>query len=114
MCPILKKIRKYEPRMDNKDNSHNINYNEVYNTKRWRGLRLQYLREHPLCEVCLLSGKLSPAKEAHHKIQLNTVQNIQAKKNLGFDYDNLQSLCPTHHKEEHRKRLKKLKYDKNW
>ena len=55
----------------------------------WRQIRNRYISMHPLCEVCLLSGKLNPADEVHHIVSLDNGGT--------HDDDNLQSLCKSCH-----------------
>lgn len=51
---------------------------------KWRRVRAQYLKHHPLCEEC---GE--PAVEVHHKIPL--AQGGTHK------WENLKALCKRHH-----------------
>jgi 5-methylcytosine-specific restriction endonuclease McrA len=45
---------------------HEGQYSYLYRTKRWRAIREQQLREHPLCEICLKAGKIEPATVCDH------------------------------------------------
>lgn len=83
------------------DKRHNDNYKAVYNTTTWRKLRLFYLQEHPLCEICKEKGKLTPAVEVHHKVEIDRGQTLMEKKTIGYDYNNLQALCKDCHHEHH-------------
>lgn len=74
------------------------NHIAVYNTRTWRELRLIYLAENPLCEICKNQQKLTLAQEVHHKTPISTGKTIAEKKIIGFDYDNLQALCTECHK----------------
>lgn len=69
---------------------------KVYQSNDWKQLRLSYLKKHPLCELCLLQGKITPAVDVHHKCSI-TVDISKA-----FDYNNLMSLCKKHHAELHK------------
>jgi len=53
---------------------------------RWQAVRLAYMRQHPLCEVCLEHGDTTPAWGVHHKVALK--QN-----GARLDPNNLQSVC---------------------
>lgn len=33
----------------------------------WKRIRDRYAAEHPLCEMCLKEGRLTPVQEVHHK-----------------------------------------------
>ena len=37
-----------------------------YDSRRWRKLARQQLRDHPLCNICLQSGQVVPATIADH------------------------------------------------
>lgn len=59
----------------------------LYNTKRWREMRLAQLRKQPLCERCLKEGRVTHARVADH------VKPHNGDERLFFDANNLQSLC---------------------
>lgn len=70
---------------------------QIYNTKMWKDLRSQYYQDHPLCELCLLEGKVTPADEIHHKKEILSGNSQEEMERLAYDYFNLQSLCEYHH-----------------
>ena len=37
----------------------------------WKRIRDSYIQQHPLCEKCGETGKLTPAEEVHHKLPLS-------------------------------------------
>lgn len=82
----------------NSPKSNCLNHIAVYNTRTWRELRLVFLAENPLCEICKNQQKLTLAQEVHHKIPIGTGKTIAEKKIIGFDYNNLQALCIECHK----------------
>src|SRR5262245_29430553 len=43
-----------------------------YSTQRWQRLRRQKLRAHPLCESCLLFGRIEPANAVDHRVPVNS------------------------------------------
>ena len=59
--PYLKKAKKQHNPSNNR-----IERQKIYNTNRWRQLRLAKLITSPLCEVCLKQGKVTPAIDVHH------------------------------------------------
>ena len=63
-------------------------HNKVYGY-RWRKIRGAYLQKNPLCEDCLLTGKLTPADEVHHRIPI--------AEGGSHAEDNLRSLCQSCH-----------------
>lgn len=74
---------------------------EIYQTTRWRQLRLAKLLASPLCEVCLQQDKVTPAVDVHHKISFLTAKDYSNKMRLAYDYDNLMAICKTCHAKEH-------------
>lgn len=80
----------------------NSNHDAVYNSVTWKKLRLEKLKKNPLCEVCLKRGKVESARDVHHITPIGTVESKQAKQVLGFDFENLQSLCKQCHKDQHK------------
>lgn len=76
----------------------------VYNTARWKRLRLVKLRDNPLCEVCEKKGITKMADDVHHIQSFMSVDNPEARKALAFDYDNLMSLCDECHSEIHKRK----------
>jgi len=77
----------------------------VYNTPRWKTLRIYKLQNNPLCEECLINDKVEPAVEVHHITPFMNGNNIEQIKYLGFDYNNLQSLCEKCHSDIHSKKI---------
>ena len=82
-------------------------YDTVYNTTRWRSLRQTYLCAHPLCELCLQRGIVAPATDVHHKLEISNAQTDAEMLSIGFDYNNLQSLCESCHTALHANKKRK-------
>lgn len=59
----------------------------------WKRIRDSYIAVHPLCECCQSDGKITPAKEVHHKLPVS--QGGQHNK------ENLMSLCRSCHNKIH-------------
>lgn len=57
----------------------------------WRKARAGYLRSHPLCRVCRVDGKRTPANVVDHIIPHRGDQD------KFWDYDNWQALCKRCH-----------------
>lgn len=57
----------------------------------WKRIRDRHVANHPLCEMCLKKGKLTPTEEVHHIIPLS--------RGGTHDDDNLMSLCKACHSE---------------
>ena len=66
-------------------------HQKLYNSSRWKRLRLMQLRRNPLCSHCVEKGLLTPATDVDHIVPHN------GNTSLMYDLDNLQSLCrPCH------------------
>lgn len=89
---------------NNKNNNNNksIAQRYVYNTPRWTKLRLKKLMNNPLCEICESFGRTELATQVHHITPFMNGTTIQQIQFLGFDYNNLQSLCEGCHIRAHR------------
>lgn len=81
-----------------------LDHISVYNTQRWKRLRLNYLKQCTLCEVCLADNKIVLAEDVHHKVYLSTASTKEGKQVLGFDVNNLQAVCKDCHKKIHNRR----------
>ena len=102
--PLINLNRKEKLKRKYSSKRFNLNNQAVYNTNFWRKLRLEYLRLNPLCELCNSRGKVTAASEVHHIIPISTGGNINEKKTLGYDWNNLKALCSECHKAEHQER----------
>ena len=60
----------------------------------WKRIRDRYAQTHPLCEMCLKEGRLTPVEEVHHILPISQ----------GGDHrqSNLMSLCQSCHTKLHR------------
>ncbi len=75
-------------RYDSTERSADVN--KTYGRK-WRKIRAEYAKAHPLCERCLKDGKLVPVEEVHHILPV--------KWGGTHDFGNLMSLCQSCHTE---------------
>ena len=59
----------------------------------WKRIRDRYAAAHPLCEMCLKEGRLTPVEEVHHILPISK----------GGDHrdSNLMSLCQSCHTKIH-------------
>lgn len=103
-----KKFQRKRNKQRNKKKSagNQIAYDEVYNTDKWKKLRVLKLMKNPLCEQCEKEGIVKPALDVHHKIPI--LKDISK----AFDEDNLMSLCRKCHILIH-DAMRKQKYDED-
>ncbi len=59
----------------------------------WKRIRDRYAAEHPLCELCLKEGRLTPVEEVHHILPVSR-GGTHARSNL-------MSLCQSCHTKIH-------------
>lgn len=77
--------------------SRSKEYQRLLNDKRWKALRLRYLREHPLCERCKAEGYMRSAVDCHHIVPVESGKTQAEMERLAYDWHNLQALCvPCH------------------
>ena len=81
----------------------------IYNTKTWKLLRQSVLRDQPLCQDCLLEGKVTLACEVHHiKSFMKYSKDDPKRLELAFDKSNCVALCKQCHIYRHHPELKAL------
>ena len=66
--------------------------NKTYG-RAWKRIRDRYAKEHPLCEMCLKEGRLTPVQEVHHILPISQGGT--------HDRSNLMSLCQSCHAKIH-------------
>lgn len=91
----------YKPKYNKKTNINKQIRDDIYNSRRWKNLRLLYIKHNPLCEICLAAGKTTLASDVHHKDSF-TLYNGEERYNKAYDYYNLMSLCKYHHTQLHK------------
>ena len=72
------------------DKLRGSSYERGYNNH-WRKYRILFLREHPLCEICLKEGKITQANVVDH------IKPHKGNKDLFWDENNHQALCKECH-----------------
>lgn len=68
-----------------------------YGSRAWANLRNEKLMDDPLCECCLLKGKITPATCVHHLKPFSKGVDDVEKWQLFLDENNLASLCSKCH-----------------
>lgn len=97
--------------------SRDKQYQKLLNSKRWKELRAQYLRDHPLCERCLREGEEAGIKggyvraaiDCHHRIPVESAQTSAEMERLCYSEDNLEALCVECHIKTHKEMRKGTK-----
>ncbi|SHF44191.1 HNH endonuclease [Caloramator proteoclasticus] len=93
-CPELTDGRyceRHEKEMTREYNRNNRTYKYLYNSTRWKRLRIKFLKENPLCAECGKKGIVRPAEVVDHIIP------HKGNKELFWDESNLQALCKECH-----------------
>ena len=98
--PVIPRLKDIKKKHNNPKQSA-----KYYNSKAWKTLRNLYIREHPLCEMCLKEGKTTPAEEIHHVRNFLSGQTARERWALLTDKNNLMALCSEHHKIIHGKKV---------
>ena len=72
---------------------------EIYNSREWRELRVEKLRDKPLCQMCEEKQRYVSAHCVHHIMPIETAATMEEMRRLAFNPANLMSLCDEcHHK----------------
>lgn len=96
----------YKPKRKNSNISNLNKRQEVYNTTLWKKMRLAYLTEHPLCEICVMEGKTTLGEDIHHVHSFMDAKDIYERDRLAFDSNNLITVCKICHSRLHNGDLK--------
>lgn len=81
-----------------------------YKSAAWKSIRDAAIRrDHYLCVDCLAEGKVTPAEEVHHIIEL-TPENI-GDPDVSLNLGNLVSVCREHHRARHGARQRRYIVD---
>ena len=82
--------------------AHSKLYVKLMNSARWKKLRDDWLREHPLCEECKRKGIVEPARCVHHVTPVESGRTAKRCEALAYSCSTLQSLCDKAHAEIHK------------
>ena len=72
------------------------NMNRKYG-RAWKRIRDRYVKAHPLCELCLKEGRMTPVYEVHHIVPV-----LRGGRHID---SNLMSLCRSCHNKIHLQEL---------
>ena len=67
--------------------SENTSHHKLYDTAAWRRITKRALRENPVCPLCLVEGRMTPAAETDH------IKAHKGDKALFYSADNIWCLC---------------------
>ncbi|OAV64550.1 HNH endonuclease [Bacteroidales bacterium Barb6] len=98
--PTINKPKRKKPKTNNQYDSER---RRIYNSERWRSLRLRKFAANPLCEVCEEKGLTVPAEDIHHIKSFMGTDDRVTRNQLAYDMENLMSLCKRCHQIEHNK-----------
>ena len=93
--------KKVYKRLKETNKRDNVNHKAVYNTTRWKSIRIEKLKRDPLCEDCLKKEIITAGTEVHHITPVSSGKTIRDKQALGFNIENLKTLCEACHKLTH-------------
>ena len=79
-----------------------LNISAKYYNAKWSRLRDAHLMLHPLCENCLLNGKITSATEVHHKQIILSGKTDADRYALTLDSNNIMSVCKDCHTRMHK------------
>ena len=82
--------------------AHSKLYVKLMNSARWKKLRDDWLRQHPLCDECKRNGITEAATCVHHVTPVESGRTDRECEQLAYSWSNLQSLCYQCHAEIHR------------
>jgi 5-methylcytosine-specific restriction protein A len=82
--------------------SKDKNYTRMIQSSQWKELRIDKMKNNPLCEDCYENEIIEPATEVHHVIPVESALSLDEMKRLMFSYDNLRALCHSCHIEAHK------------
>lgn len=87
-CPAHEKSERQQYNKYHRSPSINKTYGRA-----WKRIRDRYVAKHPLCEMCLKDGRMTPVEEVHHILPVN--------RGGTHDEANLMSLCRSCHNKVH-------------
>ena len=98
--PYLKKSKRHSASTRRKTESRKLRQS-VYCTERWKRMRIGYLMQHPVCELCERRGIVTLAVDVHH---IRSFQLSRGDEMLFHAYNpaNLMALCKHCHNFIHR------------
>lgn len=66
---------------------------KYYQNPMWIKLRNAYIKEHPLCQRCLLMNRVTPSRDCHHLVSFMKGKTETEKLVLLLNENNIVALC---------------------
>ena len=82
--------------------AHSALYRRLIGSREWRRLRIEIIREHPLCQWCEAEGLVVAACECHHIVEVESGRTETEVRNLMFSRTNIVALCHQCHAAYHK------------
>ena len=73
----------------------------MYNSPEYKRTRRDFIRFHPLCDVCLVENKVKETEHTHHIVRFMDQPTEVLKYALLVDEDNIMPLCEDCHSKLH-------------
>lgn len=82
--------------------AHSKLYIQLMNSREWRELRTQVIREHPICQRCEAMGRVTASRCVHHIVPVESGRTEAECRELAMRRSNCQALCYQCHADIHR------------
>lgn len=82
--------------------AHSDLYKRLMNSREWRELRTEVIREHPICQRCEAMGRVTASRCVHHIVPVESGRTETECMQLAFRKTNCQALCYQCHADIHR------------
>lgn len=82
--------------------AHSKLYIQLMNSREWRDLRTQIIREHPLCQQCEAEGRITASRCVHHVVPVESATTEAEAMQLCFRRTNCIALCYQCHADIHK------------
>lgn len=82
--------------------AHSKLYIKIMNSKEWKQLRIQVIREHPVCQMCEAENHVAPSQCVHHIIPVESGRTEAECWELATRRSNCMALCFRHHADIHK------------
>ena len=98
--PTIPKLKKKKREYSQDPEGKRVKRQSIYNTTRWRNIRLAYLMKNPISEISEWLGKSVLADDLHHIVSFLDVPESEMLK-YAFDSNNLIAVTRQEHNRLH-------------